>query len=51
MTGAGLGGCAISLGVDAGDLELAVSKAFGEAGFEQPEVFAVAPADGAGRLE
>ena len=51
LTGAGLGGCAISLGADAGDLEMAMSKAFGEAGFEPPEVFAVAPADGAGRLE
>ncbi|HXW81979.1 MAG TPA: galactokinase [Acidimicrobiales bacterium] len=51
LTGAGLGGCAISLGVDASDLETVVSKAFEEAGFEQPEVFAVTPADGAGRLE
>jgi galactokinase len=51
LTGAGLGGCAISLGVDAGDLETAVSKAFEEADFAPPEVFAVAPANGASRLE
>jgi galactokinase len=51
LTGAGLGGCAISLGAEAGDLEEAVSKAFREAGFEEPEVFGVAPAAGASRLE
>jgi galactokinase len=51
LTGAGLGGCAISLGADASDLDQAVSRAFREAGFDQPEVFSVAPAGGAGRLQ
>ncbi len=51
LTGAGLGGCAISLGAQADDLEREMSRAFRAAGFEQPDVFEVAPAQGAGRLE
>ena len=51
LTGAGLGGCAISLGAQVDDLEREMSRAFRAAGFEQPEVFEVAPAQGAGRLE
>lgn len=50
LTGAGFGGCAISLGVNAGDLVRPMSKAFAAAGFGQPEVFPVAPTEGAGRL-
>ena len=50
LTGAGLGGCAISVGVNAEDLVAPMAKAFEGAGFRQPEVFAVTPTDGAGRL-
>jgi galactokinase len=50
LTGAGFGGCAISVGATAEDLVTAMSGAFARAGFPQPEVFAVAPTDGAGRL-
>ena len=50
LTGAGLGGCAIALGAEAGDLAGPVSKAFEAAGFRPPDVFHVAPAEGAGRL-
>ena len=50
LTGAGLGGCAIALGAEAEELASPISKAFEEAGFRPPEVFSVAPAEGAGRL-
>ena len=50
LTGAGFGGCAISVGARAEDLMKPMSEAFGRAGFLQPEVFAVAPTEGAGRL-
>ncbi|MGC8626475.1 MAG: galactokinase [Acidimicrobiales bacterium] len=50
LTGAGFGGCAISIGASAQALSGAISRAFGEAGFAQPSTFDVAPSDGAGRL-
>jgi len=50
LTGAGFGGCAISVGANAEDLVTPMSEAFERAGFLQPEVFAVAPTEGAGRL-
>jgi galactokinase len=50
LTGAGFGGCAISVGVSAEDLVTPMSEAFERAGFVQPEVFAVAPSEGAGLL-
>jgi len=50
LTGAGLGGCAISLGARAEDLELPLAKAFAGAGFKKPEVYEVTPSDGAGRI-
>jgi galactokinase len=50
LTGAGLGGCAIALGVEADDLAGPVSRAFEAGGFRAPEVFSVAPTQGAGRL-
>jgi galactokinase len=50
LTGAGFGGCVISLGASADDLAGPVTKAFAEAGFRRPEVFAVAPSEGARRL-
>jgi len=50
LTGAGLGGCAISIGVEADDLVAPMLEAFEGASFRQPEVFAVAPTEGAGRL-
>jgi galactokinase len=50
LTGAGLGGCAIALGAEADELAAPVAKAFEEAGFRPPEVFGVAPAEGAARL-
>ena len=53
MTGAGFGGCALALvpadRVDA--LGAAVAAAFEETGLGEPRTFAVAPADGARRLE
>ncbi len=50
LTGAGFGGSAIAVGVEAHDLAKAMYEAFERAGFAQPEVFAVAPTQGAGRL-
>jgi galactokinase len=50
LTSAGLGGCAISVGVSAEVLVTPMSEAFARADFGQPEVFAVAPSEGAGRL-
>jgi galactokinase len=50
LTGAGFGGSAISVGAAAEDLATPMSEAFERAGFMQPEVFAVAPTEGAGRL-
>jgi galactokinase len=50
LTGAGFGGCAISLGVSADEITAPMLKAFESAGFVQPEVFGVAPMGGAGRL-
>jgi galactokinase len=50
LTGAGFGGSAISVGVEADDLVKSMSKAFERAGFVQPEVFAVVPTQGAARL-
>jgi galactokinase len=50
LTGAGFGGSAISVGVEAEHLVRPMSEAFERAGFIQPEVFAVAPTEGAGRL-
>ena len=50
LTGAGFGGCAISLGASAGELAGPLSKAFAEAGFGRPDVFEVTPSDAAGRL-
>jgi galactokinase len=50
LTGAGLGGCAIATGVEADDLDGPMSRAFEAAGYGAPEVFSVAPAQGAGRL-
>jgi galactokinase len=50
LTGAGLGGCAIALGVEADDLAGPMSRAFEAAGFRPPEVFSVTPTEGAGRL-
>jgi galactokinase len=50
LTGAGLGGCAIAIGVDVDDLAGPVSKAFEAAGFRPPDVFRVTPTAGAGRL-
>jgi len=50
LTGAGLGGCAIALGVEAEELAGPVAKTFEAAGFRAPEVFSVAPTEGAGRL-
>jgi len=50
LTGAGFGGCAISIGASAQSLARAISMAFSEAGFGQPTIFDVTPSDGAGRL-
>jgi galactokinase len=50
LTGAGFGGCAISVGANPEDLVTPMSEAFDRAGFMQPEVFPVAPTEGAGRL-
>jgi galactokinase len=50
LTGAGFGGCAISLGATAGQLAGPMSEAFAEAGFGTPDVFEIKPSDGAGRL-
>jgi len=50
LTGAGFGGCAISVGANTEDLVTPMSEAFERAGFVQPEVFAVSPTEGAGRL-
>ncbi len=50
LTGAGFGGCAIAVGAEAGQLACPVSKAFAAAGFRPPELFAVAPSQGAGRV-
>jgi len=49
MTGGGFGGSAIALVrvADAERVERAVVRAFGNAGFAAPEVFAVAPGSGA----
>jgi galactokinase len=52
MTGAGFGGCALAL-VPAGavaDVGSSVAATFAERGFRPPDVFAVRPADGAGRV-
>lgn len=52
MTGGGFGGSAIAL-VEVEDLDRvasAVTAAFAEAGFTEPAVFAVSPADGAARV-
>ena len=49
LTGAGLGGCAIALGVEADDLAGPVSRAFEAGRFPPPEVFSVTPTQGAGR--
>lgn len=51
MTGGGFGGSAIALVrvADAERVERAVVKAFGNAGYAAPEVFAVAPGSGAAR--
>jgi galactokinase len=50
LTGAGLGGCAIALGVPAARLRAPISKAFAANGFKAPKVFDVASSEGAGRL-
>ncbi|MGH9106004.1 MAG: galactokinase [Acidimicrobiales bacterium] len=50
LTGAGLGGCAITIGADALQLATPLSRAFAAAGFGQPEVYQVTPSDGAGRV-
>ena len=50
LTGAGFGGCAISIGADASVLAGPMSAAFAKAGFGPPTVFAVAPSQGASRL-
>jgi galactokinase len=50
LTGAGLGGCAIALGEEAGELVGPVSSAFAAAGFRPPDLFPVTPSQGAGRL-
>jgi galactokinase len=50
LTGAGLGGCAIALGVEADGLAGPMSRAFEASGFRPPEVFSVTPTQGAGRL-
>jgi galactokinase len=51
LTGAGLGGCAISLGATVEQLAEPLAEAFAAAGFKPPEVFGVTPSDGAGRVE
>jgi galactokinase len=50
LTGAGMGGCAISLGLSAASLGGPLASAFSAAGFKAPEVYEVAPADGADRV-
>jgi len=50
LTGAGLGGCAIAIGVDAGHLAGFVPEYFAAAGLREPEIFAVTPTEGARRL-
>ncbi|WP_458116677.1 galactokinase [Arthrobacter sp. D2-10] len=52
MTGGGFGGSAIAL-VQVEDVDrvsAAVTEAFDRAGFKEPVIFAVSPADGAGRV-
>lgn len=49
LTGAGMGGCAIALGVRAGDVVSPLEKAFAEAGFDAPTAFDVVPGPGACR--
>ncbi|SEB37893.1 galactokinase [Paramicrobacterium humi] len=52
MTGGGFGGAAIAL-VDAARIDAvsdAVTRAFADAGFREPELFTVRAADGAGRV-
>ena len=51
MTGGGFGGSAIALVAhdDAGAVGEAVARAFAEAGFTAPAVFAVQPSEGARR--
>lgn len=52
MTGGGFGGSAIALTEveDIGRVTSAVTEAFASAGFIEPVIFAVSPADGAGRV-
>ena len=52
MTGGGFGGSAIALTQveDIDRVSAAVTAAFAEAGFSEPVIFAVSPADGAGRV-
>ncbi len=50
LTGAGFGGCAISVGAEEDDLSRPLSKAFQAAGFAPPQIFTVSPAGGATRL-
>jgi galactokinase len=52
MTGGGFGGSAIALVPEeaAEKVSAAVANSFRMAGFKQPDVFPVAPADGARRL-
>ena len=49
MTGGGFGGSAIALAADAPVVERAVARAFERAGYAAPDIFAVAPGDGARR--
>ena len=52
MTGGGFGGAAIALtpNYDVGRVTDTVTQAFGVAGYAAPSIFAVLPADGAGRI-
>ena len=50
LTGAGLGGCAIALGVRAEELTGPTVEAFAAAGFRRPWMYEVTPSDGAGRV-
>jgi len=50
LTGAGFGGSAIVLGLSAADLEDGLAQSFSRRGLAHPDVFAVAPSPGAGRL-
>ncbi|WP_333782864.1 hypothetical protein [Arthrobacter sp. H14] len=52
MTGGGFGGSAIALGLEesTNQFQTAIENKFAAAGHKAPRIFAVSPADGAGRI-